>query len=407
MVNRTISGRGYVILFGAICALGPLSIDMGLTGVPLLEREFARQAGDGALTLSLFLVGFCVTPLLSGLVADRFGRRYTLLVSLALYAIAALACAISSDFPSLLLSRTMQGAAAGACVVLPFSIIRESLAGESARAYMANLTAVVGLAPLVAPLVGGLISQAYGWRAVHFTQLALAAGIGLGVLLALPETLPANMRTEISISSAIRRCAALLRNNLFIASTLIYSACFSVMFVFISATPAVFTAHYGVSGLEFSMLICLISGAAFFGSLTTSVLGQRGCADINIIWVGCIGITSCLAVAVILQAIAPLPLWIIVLCMTTVIYLFGLVSPAATHSAMLATSQDRGTASGLIRTVQMVFSASLGLGLSAMYQHIAPLSAALLLMSFGSLCALIAYRMLTKAMRTPLSAQAR
>ncbi|MNE86695.1 hypothetical protein D3C80_1838200 [compost metagenome] len=73
---------------------------------------------------------------------------------------------------------------------------------------------------------------------------------------------------------------------------------------------------------------------------------------------------------------------------------------------MLATSQDRGTASGLIRTVQMVFSASLGLGLSAMYQHIAPLSAALLLMSFGSLCALIAYRMLATAMRTPLSVQA-
>ncbi len=390
MTGRSTLGIWFTFLFGAICALGPMSIDMSLPGIPNLEHELGVQGGKGSLTLAIFLAGFCSTPLVSGLIADRFGRRITLLVSLLCYSLAALACSHSSDFTALLVARAFQGAAAGACVALPFSIVRESLPEQTARTHIASLTAVVGLGPLIAPLLGGVITDFWSWRTVHLVQALAGAAIWLGLCLTYKETLIPTLRKQISFTSAVIRCAAFLKNLVFSCSSIIYAACFTIMFVFITASPKIFYGDYSVTGLQFSLLISLISGAAFFGSLTTAALNRRGWTDRRVMVIGCSGLLISIAALVLQRTLGEISLTMLVVFTSLTIYFFGLVSPAATHSALSTATEDRGTASGLLRTVQMLFSAGISVTLPWFYELMPALSAALVLMSFCLAAALFA-----------------
>lgn len=390
MTGRSSLGIWFIFLFGAICALGPMSIDMSLPGIPNLENELDAQAGKGSLTLAIFLAGFCSTPLVSGLVADRFGRRITLQVGLLCYSLAALACSLSTEFIELLVARAFQGAAAGACVAVPFSIVRESLPERAARTHIASLTAVVGLGPLIAPLLGGVIIDFWTWRMVHIVQALVGAAIWIGVCLTYKETLLPHLRKQISFSSAFIRCQAFLKNSVFSCSSIIYAACFTIMFVFITASPKIFYGDYPVTSLQFSLLICLISGAAFFGSLTTAAFSRRGWTDRRVMVIGCTGLLVSIAALVLQKTLGGITLVMLVICSSLTIYFFGLVSPAATHSALSTATEDRGTASGLVRTVQMLFSAGISMTLPLFFKVMSALSAALLLMSFCLALALIA-----------------
>ncbi|MEX0760544.1 MAG: MFS transporter, partial [Tistlia sp.] len=124
---------GYTALLASLSALPPISIDMNLPAIPAIEASFGEPSGQGALTLSLFVTGFLIAPLVGGPLADRFGRRPALLGALLAFSLASLACAAAPTFLTLLLARFVQGTVAGLGVVLPLAIVRDVFEGASAR----------------------------------------------------------------------------------------------------------------------------------------------------------------------------------------------------------------------------------------------------------------------------------
>src|SRR5262245_19014547 len=178
------------LILGSLTAFGPLSIDMYLPGLPTIARDFRADTAAAQLTLSLFFVGLAVGQAIYGPIADRFGRKRPLLVGCAFYMVASLACALAPSIESLIALRCAQAIGGCAGMVIARSIVRDLFdTRESARMY-SFLMLVMGLAPITAPLIGGQLLVAFGWRAIYWLLAGFGLLCALMVALGLPESLP-------------------------------------------------------------------------------------------------------------------------------------------------------------------------------------------------------------------------
>src|SRR5262245_45455136 len=180
--------------------LGPFSIDTYLPSFPAIARDFAVTPLQVQQTLSAYLAPFAVMMLLHGTLSDSFGRRPVILMNLVLFTAATVACALARDFTQLVVFRVLQGLSAGAGIAVGRAIIRDSFEGFAAQRLMSLVTMIFGIAPAIAPVIGGWLQSAFGWHSV-FVFLACYAAIMLVVCWrALPETHPPAARQP------LRRC---------------------------------------------------------------------------------------------------------------------------------------------------------------------------------------------------------
>ena len=172
--------RTLILLVGALSAFGPLSIDMYLPGMPELRADFGVGASQTQLTLSACLLGLATGQLLAGPMSDAFGRRRPLMLGVGLYAVASLLCALAPTIQALIAFRFIQGFAGAAGIVIARSVVRDLYSGVAAARFFSLLLLVSGLAPILAPLLGGQLLRVVSWRGV-FVALAL---IGVALVIA-------------------------------------------------------------------------------------------------------------------------------------------------------------------------------------------------------------------------------
>jgi len=174
--------------------IGPFTIDTYLPSFPALGRDLAATPAQLQQTLSVYFLTFAIMTLFHGTLSDSFGRRPVILASLVIYIVASIGCAAASDFGQLLLFRILQGTSAGAGMIVGRAVIRDSFEGHAAQRLMSLVTMIFGLAPAIAPVVGGWLQAWFGWEAVFL----FLAGYGLLLLAVcwfkLPETHPAVAR---------------------------------------------------------------------------------------------------------------------------------------------------------------------------------------------------------------------
>jgi DHA1 family bicyclomycin/chloramphenicol resistance-like MFS transporter len=350
--------NGFVLtaFLGALSALPPISIDTGLPGLPAIEAEFANAAGRGALTLSLFLLGFAISPLFGGPVADRFGRRGTLLAGLSLYSSAAVACALSTSFEMLLAFRALQGIAAGICVILPLAIVRDLYDQATARGKLSTIFAVFSIAPMVVPILGAAIMAVSGWRMIYAAEATIGMLLAIGTL-GFRESLPAKNRRSLHPSQLLASYRIVLSDRLFVGYTLVFAFAFSCMFSFISGASAVLMGALQIPRADFSVIYGVTSGSVLVGSLLSGQLSKRQVPSRRLIGFG-LGLMAASALAIL--ALEPLGLaraTILMPLVALVMVSFGLIGPSANHEAMRDMAEVAGAASGAIRCLQMLFSA--------------------------------------------------
>nr|WP_294865263.1 Bcr/CflA family multidrug efflux MFS transporter [uncultured Pseudogulbenkiania sp.] len=246
-----------IVLLSALVAFGPLSIDMYLPSLPAIASDLAAPVGLVQFTIGGFLTGFCLGMLLYGPLSDRFGRRPVLLAGIALYLVASLACVFASSAEQLIALRVLQAIGGGAGSVMGRTVVRDVFPLDRAAQVLSLMHLVTMIAPLVAPVLGGWLLLAAGWRSL-FLALALFGAVCLAlVALRLPETHPAERRGEVRLASAFRAYGHLLTDAPTLGYMLALGLTFGAMFAYITGSPFVYIEYFGVAPQHYGWLFGL------------------------------------------------------------------------------------------------------------------------------------------------------
>jgi DHA1 family bicyclomycin/chloramphenicol resistance-like MFS transporter len=340
------------LILGLLTAVGPFAIDMYLPALPSVARSLGASTGAVQMSLMAFLVTMGLGQLVYGPVADILGRKPPLYFGLVLFVVASVGCSLAPDIRTLVAFRFLQGLGASAGMVVPIAIVRDLHTGAEAARLMSLLMLVFSVSPILSPVIGTFVVEAWGWRAI-FAIVTCAAGMGV-VLLAtlLPETRPAAMRQE---SEGLRGVVAgyrtLIADRNFTSLALIVAFGIASFFAFLANSSFLLIQHFGLTPRQYSLAFSL-NAASFIGaSQLTGWLGRRiGLQRVVRIGVSGFAVTMTTLFVVTLTGVDRLgallpPLF--------VGYGFlGLVIPTTTVLALEDHGTIAGTASALIATLE-------------------------------------------------------
>ncbi len=262
-------------LLAALAMLGPLSVDAYLPAFPAIGQEFNAPQLAVQQTLSVYLFTYAIMMLWHGAVADALGRRPVVLVGLGLFAIATLGCAIAGNIETLWLFRALQGVCAGTGVVVGRAVIRDRFHGAEAQRLMAKITLVFGIAPAVAPVLGGVLLNTMGWRSIFWTMLVLVTALLIWSWRSFPETLPVHARQSLAPSKLWHNYKTVLRHPEFLLLASIPALNFAAFFVYIASAPIFLIELLGVSTYGFAWLFLpMILGVMLGAYISGRVAGR-------------------------------------------------------------------------------------------------------------------------------------
>ncbi len=334
------------MILGALSAFGPLSMDMYLPGLPALTRDLGASASTGQLTLTGCMLGLAAGQLFTGPLSDSLGRRRPLVAGLVGYIAASLACALAPSIWALIGLRFVQGAVGGAGVVIARAIVRDLFAGDVAARVFALLMAVMGVAPVFAPLVGGQVLAFTTWRGIF----VLLAGIGVPLLLVtllwLPETLPPERRHRGGLRSTLRTFGGLLRDRRFIVPATSMSLAAGAMFAYLAGSSFVLEEVYGVSAQGFSLIFAVNSA----GLVASSQLGGRLVTRVGSAVLLRFGLIALVvgAIGTLIVTLAHFRLVPLLISLFVILCSIGFVFPNATAVALAEQEGALGSASALL-----------------------------------------------------------
>ena len=265
---RTANSYLYIlILVGMISAFGPFVTDFYLPALPELSEYFGTSTFMIQLTLTVSMIGLATGQLLIGPISDRYGRKPPLILSLVLFIVSTIACLISTNIGSFLLFRFIQGIAGAGGVVISKSIATDLYEGKQLARFFSMLSSVQGLAPIFAPVLGGVLLLVTDWRGIFLTLLI----IGL-ILLLTTIHFHESLQTPVqnSSSSTAKAYIPILRNRHFMRYVLAQTLVMGVMFTYIAASPFIFQKHYGLSSLTYSICFGINALGIMAGSLLTT-----------------------------------------------------------------------------------------------------------------------------------------
>ena len=353
----------YIVLLGLLSALPPFGIDAGLPGLNSLQADLGADAGQAAQTLTLFLLGFAVGPVLFGPLSDRHGRKPVLLGGVAMFTLAALACAMSSSLDMLLTFRVLQGLGAGAAAALPAAIVRDVFDGDQGMSRQSYVALVNAVAPLVAPLMGAAMLVFGDWRLIYAALAVVGAGLFLMALSGYSETAPLRVvdrqpRSNV-ISASLRAYALVLKNRRYVLATLLLASTFGTMFAYIAGSASVFVDTLGASSIVYGGLFALTAAGTIAGAACNGRFAQRLGAE-RLLGIGVAGGLAASATLMLLAWLDVRSIGLTVLCVVVSNFFAGVVMPNATHHALHDVGNVAGSASALQRSLQMVVGAGAG-----------------------------------------------
>jgi len=344
-------------LLAALTAVGPLSTDMYLPSLPDIARALNASTPEVQLTISTYLVGFACGQILYGPISDRRGRKPVLLAAVALFTAASLVCALSNSIEMLIAARTLQALGGSGAVVLTRAIVRDLYSGVRAGRELSLIGSVMALAPVVAPIGGGVLQTAFGWRSV-FVVLVAAGVAGLAaVWVLLPETL--QRRDAPAASSMLASYRVVASNRVWLVYLGLGTFSYAGLFAWISGASFVLQNLYGLTALMFGFVFAIASfgylaGTGIAARLVTrfGLDGMTGCGG-ALLALG--GLLACASLAVGLTSSLSL-----VIPVAVFLAGLGMVLPQAIAGAITPFPERAGAASSLFGFVQQTAAAVCG-----------------------------------------------
>lgn len=375
---------GWLLLLGALTALGPLSIDMYLPAFPAIAEALGSDRGSVERSLPIFLLGLALAQLTYGPISDRFGRRPPILIGLSIYFVGSLGCALAAEITQLSIWRLVQALGAGSGVVIARAVIRDRLGPRDSARAVSTLMLVMGVAPILAPLAGGALLTITSWRFLFVFQAGFALTCLSWAWLSMDETRPTGSGASLHPVAVIKAYWGLARDPSLMWPALSGGFAMAGMFAYISGSPFVLMSLYGVSEQHYGLFF----GLNAFGLIAASQLNgwwllrtepRRLLA--RVIWLP--GLAGIALVAMNLAGSAPL------LALTAGLFLYiaslGLITPNTGALAMAEQGGRAGAASAVLGS--LIYAGGMVAGLSI---SLIEGSTALPLASIMALCGLSA-----------------
>ncbi|MDH1696672.1 MULTISPECIES: multidrug effflux MFS transporter [unclassified Pseudomonas] len=344
-----------VLILGALSAFGPLAIDFYLPAFPAMAQAFATDEKHVQATLAAYFLGLSIGQLAYGPVADRFGRRKPLMFGVTLFTLASLACAYAPNLDALVVARFIQALGGCAGMVLSRAIVSDKCDPVASAKVFSQLMLVMGLAPILAPMLGGVLVNLAGWQSIFLALSLFSAGCLLAVSLGLPESLPEHIPRQ-PLSGALRQYLRLLADRVFLGHALTGGIAIAGMFAYIAGSPFVFIKLYGVPAEHYGWLFGTnAAGFILVAQVNARLLAKRGPAFLlgRAVWLYLVAGLVLLGVA----ALRPAQLWPLLVPLFICIASLGCIIPNASACAMSGQGARAGSASALMGCVQFSVAA--------------------------------------------------
>jgi DHA1 family bicyclomycin/chloramphenicol resistance-like MFS transporter len=344
---RNTTGLSFILILSALMAFTSLSTDIYLPAMPVMAKDLH---GDAELTITGFLIGFCIAQLIWGPVSDHFGRRLPLFAGMVLFIVGSVGCALSENIGQIVFWRVFQ--ALGACTgpMLGRAMIRDLFSRTRAAQMLSTLMIIMAIAPIAGPLLGGQMIKITSWHSI-FWLLTVIGTLMMISLIWLPETLPEEKREKASLAGAFRNYYTLLSNAQYMRFTLCLTFYYIAAYAFITGSPFVYISYFGVDPQHYGWLFAV----NIVGLMAVSVVNRR--------LVHRYPLETLLKCAVTVAALAALVLALgvrmhtggVVLIVVTVFIFFsmnGVIAATSAAAALDAVPNVAGSASALMGSLQ-------------------------------------------------------
>ena len=338
-----------VALIALLSAFPPLATDMYLPALPSLQAQWNQPLSVVNLTLVGFFVTYCFFLLVYGPLSDRFGRKPPLMAGICIYVSASLLCAAAPSIYHLIVYRILQASGAAAASAIAMAIIKDRIPGQKREQTMAHVAVITALAPMIAPVIGGIIMIRFSWPWIFIMQ-ALLGFISLGGVAMMQESLD---RSRVVPASFIRRYVGVLKNRRFISVVLVISLVGVPLFAFIGGSSDIYITGMGLSETTFGLLFGGNALCFMIGSICCSRLAPRF-GGMRLMSLGFSGIFLGGLALIFLPLPGPMKLALPMACIT---FCLGLSRPPSNNMALEQVDVDAGSASSILIFIYFVMGA--------------------------------------------------
>jgi DHA1 family bicyclomycin/chloramphenicol resistance-like MFS transporter len=347
------------LILGGLTALPPLSMDGYLPALPEVTRSLNAPAATVQITLTACLTGMALGQIVVGPMSDRWGRRRPLLIGMVIYVFATAICALAPTVELLIGFRLLQGLAGAAGIVIARAVVRDLYEGVEMARFFSSLMLISGVAPVIAPVLGGQVLRLTDWRGIFVVLTVVGTGLTLVTWKWLHETLPPGQRHSGGIGEAMRTMRALVADRVFTGYMLAGGLAFAALFAYVSASPFVVQEIYGASPQTFSLLFGVNSvGLIAVGQINGKLLVGRVSLH-RVLGFGLVVIT-CAALALLLMTtgvFGRVGLFPVASALFVLMAAMGLAMPNTNALALMRTPHAAGSASALIGTSSFLIGA--------------------------------------------------
>jgi DHA1 family bicyclomycin/chloramphenicol resistance-like MFS transporter len=337
--------------------VSPLAIDMYLSAFPRMARDLHASATGVQLTLTAFMTGLAVGQLVIGPLSDRWGRRRPLLAGTAVSVLAGLLCAAAPSVGLLVAARFVHGVSGAAGIVIARAVVGDRARGAGAARAYGLLMMTAGVAPVVAPLIGGALVGAVGWRGIFLVLAGLAALTFLGALFLVPETLPHDRRYGGGLATTLRRTGILLADRPFLGYAVAFAFGFGTLFSYLAASPFVYQNVFDLSIGAYAVILA----ANAVGFTATSALNRRIVRRFGarlLLRVGLVVMAVCSTALCLLAGTGLFVRDVAVPLVFVTVSSLGLIAANATALAVARAPQAAGSASAIVGALQFGLAAT-------------------------------------------------
>ncbi|MCM3172572.1 multidrug effflux MFS transporter [Paenibacillus sp. MER 99-2] len=353
LTNNSTSRIRMALILGTLSAFGPLSLDMYLPALPTLAADFQSSTSYAQLSLTACMVGLALGQLLAGPLSDVRGRRTPLIAGLLLYTIASILCLVSPTMGSFVVLRFIQGVAGAAGIVISRAVVRDVYDGPELTRFFSLLMLINGVAPIAAPIIGGLLLEYTSWRGVFILLSLIGVLTLLAVIFGLGETLPADRRSSGGLKQTLVTFRQIASNRLFMGYALTQGFVGAGMFAYISGSPFVLQKIYGISPQMFSLCFA-INGLGII--LASQIAGRlAGKVSETRLLIAGLNVAALGGTSLFIAILAKGNLISILIPLFLVVSSVGLVNTASFALAMANQSKSAGSASALIGVMTFMF----------------------------------------------------